>query len=213
MASIIVPATLLTQLQAVNILIASLGESPIASITPAPTSDADEAIARLNEVDLEVQSEGWHWNREKDFQLTLNNDGTITLPDETLRMANAYASEHMTGTPLEVTARGAALYDMKNHTNVFTTAPYVDLVIRLDWDSLPQVARAYITHEAARRFHAGKVGSQIVLEVNQENLQRARLTLEQYEDEQAGENTVYGNASVVTALFGIGGMRRNRGGL
>lgn len=212
MAFLIVPATLLTQLQAVNVLIASLGESPIASITPPPTSDADEALARLNEVDLEVQSEGWHWNREKDFQLSLNGDGTITVPAQTLSMALAYGSAHNQA-PMEITVRGQTLYDIKNHTNVFTTAPYVDLVIRLDWDSLPQATRAYIVHEAARRFHAGKVGSQVVLEVNAQDLARARLTMEQREDEQAGQNTIDGNAGVVTALYGIGGMRRNRGGL
>lgn len=211
MAFLIVPATPLTQLQAVNVLIASLGESPIESITPPPSSDAEEALGRLNEADLEVQSEGWHWNREKDFQLSLNGDGTVSLPAQTLRMAAAYASAQ-NSQPLEITARGLTLYDLGNHTNVFTAAPYVDLIIRLDWDSLPQAARSLITLTAARRFHAGKQGSQVVLEVNAEDLARARAVLEQYEDEDAGANSVNGNLGVVTALYGIGGLRRNRGG-
>lgn len=212
MAFLIVPATLLTQLQAVNVLIASLGEAPLQSITPPPTSDAEDALNRLNEVDLEVQSEGWHFNREKDFQLTLNNDGTVSVPNETLSLALAYGSAH-NEQPLEITVRGTTLYDIHNHTNVFTTAPYVDLIIRLDWDSLPQATRSYIVHEAARRFQASKQGSQIVLQVNAEDIQRARATMEAREDEQAQANTIDGNAGVVTALYGIGGLRRNRGGL
>lgn len=211
MAFIISPAELTTPLGAVNKMLSSLGEAPIATINPPPTSDAEEALGRLNEADLDVQSEGWAWNREHDFPLSLAGDGTIPLPAMTLRMT---PSASTVGT-WDVIDRGGKLYDRKNHTFTFTgqTPPKVDLIVRLDWDSLPQAARAYLVYLATQRFHAGKQGAAVVLNVNSADVLRARTTLLQYDDEVAQENAINGNAGAVTALYGVGGMRRNRGGL
>lgn len=225
MAFIIVPATLLTQLQAVNLLISTLGEAEVDSLSG--NEDATEALSRLNEADLECQSIGWNWNRLYGFQLTLNDDGTITLPDETLGLTAAYAqgnspgpfqglvSSGNLGQRINVVQRGTLLFDPVNNTTVFPYAPIVDLIVRIDWDSLPQVARQYITYKAAQRFHARKQGEGIVLQVNTEDIKDAFQTLNQREDENVpGQlNSIDGNANVLQAIYGVGGMRRNRAGL
>lgn len=213
MAFIITPATLTTTLSAVNTMLASLGEAPISTLSPPPTSDAEEALARLNEADLDLQSAGWFWNREHDFPLSQAGDGTFSLPDQTLRMVPS-ASNVGAGL-LDLVDRGGKLYDRTNHTFVFPsgTAIKAELIVRLDWDSLPQAARAVIVYRATQRFHAGKQGSSIVLNVNAEDVRRAVATLEQSEDDTAQHNAIRDNVNIGQMVSGVGGMRRNRGGL
>lgn len=211
MAFIVTPASLTTTLSAVNAMLRSLGESPVATLNPPPTSEVEEALNALDLTDLQVQSEGWSWNRETEFPLSVAGDQTVPLPDQTLR----YATSLVDAESFKVVDRGGKLYDLKNHTFLFTAgvAPKADLIVRLDWDSIPQAARGYILYVATQTFHAGKQGSQIVLNVNAQDVQRARATLEQYDDEVAQQNAIDGNPNVVNMLYGIGGMRRNRGGL
>ena len=57
--------TSMTELEAVNVLLTTIGEQPINSFWNQTT---DVTIARqvLNEVNREVQSQGWHFNTETD---------------------------------------------------------------------------------------------------------------------------------------------------
>lgn len=212
MAFISVPAQWTSILDAVNLMIASLGEAPVTAYDPAPTNDVALAIGALNFEDLMLQSQGWHWNREDAFQLSLGTGGTVTLPDECLRVTSAYyAPNNAPSGPIDIVQRGPLLYDRIGHTNVFTVAPVADLILRLDWDSLPQVARAVIALRALQRFQGGVQQSQIALQLNAKDLAEAETLLEQHEDEVAGYNSVYGNVSTQSALYGAGGLRRNRG--
>lgn len=208
MAFIVTPAHLTDTLSAVNTMLASLGEAPVSTLSPPPTSDCQEALERLDEADLNVQSEGWSWNRETALQLSIDEDGHLPLPAMTLRAA---LSAESVGT-FDIVDRGGLIYDRTNHTYVFTAAPKVDLISRLDWDLLPQPARAYILYSATQRFHAGKQGASIVLRVNGDDLARARATLLQYDDEVGQQNSINGNSGVISALYGQGGVRRNRSG-
>jgi len=219
---IIVPQTPLTILQAVNLLISTLGESEVASVSA--TTESVQALSRLNEADLDLQSKGWSWNREYAFQLTLNGDGTVSLPANCLRVTLAYAqSQQSQSAPFSglisdsgfiprVVQRGLSLYDPDNHTYVFPVAPQVDMIVRLPWDQLPVQAQFVIVYKAAQRFHARLQGESIVIQVNAQDVRDAWATLEQHEDETAHWNAVNGNASSLSALYGVGGMRRNRAG-
>lgn len=211
MAWLVVPAQLTTTLEAVNSLISTLGEAPVTSISPPPTSEVEEALARLNEVDLEVQSRGWIWNRESAYPLPLSTDGTVPLPDQCLRVTNAYWQGQPDGV-IDIVQRGPQLYDRTNHTYTFKASPMVDMIVRLDWDATPQAHRSYVTLLACQRFHARKQASQVVLQINGQDLARAQAVAEQQEDEVAQYNSIDGNSGVVSGLYGLAGMRRNRAG-
>jgi hypothetical protein len=200
LAWLTLPAQLSSPLDAVNVLISTLGEAPLNTISPPPTTEAQTALAVLNEVDLGVQLKGWAWNTDLQMTLPLAGDGTVTLPAETLKVV---------GDP-GLVQRGSSLYDRINHTYTFTAAPKVDLTVRLDWDQLPQAARSYITLEAAQRFQSRKQGSQVVLQINAQDIRQALSFLEQQEDGIAQTNSINGNPSIVSGLYGIGGLRRNR---
>ena len=51
-----------TELEAVNSMLATIGEAPVNSITGTLPLDASLAKNTLNEINREVQSAGWHFN-------------------------------------------------------------------------------------------------------------------------------------------------------
>lgn len=212
MAFIEIPAQWTSTLDAVNLMLLSLGETPVSTLDPPPTNDVAMALNALNFEDLMLQSRGWHWNREDAFQLALQPDGTILLPDECLRVTNAYYAPNLTPSgQIDIVQRGQKLYDRINHTYVFKSPAVVDMILRLDWDSLPQPARAVETLRALKRFHGGVQQSQVVLSLNAQDLEMAETILEQNEDEEASYNQISGNLGAVSAVYGNGGLRRNRG--
>lgn len=206
---IIIPSTLSTVLSAVNVLVTSLGESPVSTIDPSPSSEVDQALVALNNADLQCQLKGWKWNMEVGFPLTKDTDGKVPLPDQTLMVKQAY---YRPSSACDVVQRGLFLYDRENHTYVFETAPFVDCTVRLPWEYLPEAARQYITANACMVFQSSlqdrapryRVGANMVSEM---------LTmLEQHEDSIAGHNAISGNLGVQAGLHGNGSLRRNRRG-
>ena len=149
-------ATLTTQLEAVNSMLSYISESPVneipADLTTLPPS-AEIAVNLLAETSREVQSEGWHFNTEKEYELTADGDNKFPLPVNTIDMDASDAS-------LDLVQRGLFVYDRENRTDVFTTSTLkVDVTFLLDFDQLPEQARRYILLRAARMLQVRLVGS------------------------------------------------------
>jgi len=146
-------ATYTTQLEAVNSMLGHIGESPVNSIsdTSAVPVSVSVAIAALNEVSKEVQSEGWHFNTETGVKYSPTG-GSITVPADIIQFDPI-------DTSLDIVQRGATLFDRKNNTTTFTSDLTVNQMRLLDWDSLPEVARRYITLKASRVFQGRIIGS------------------------------------------------------
>ena len=145
--------TLTSKLEAVNSMLGHIGESPVNSIsdTNALPISAATAISVLDEVSRAVQAEGWHFNTELKVTLSPAGDGTITLDEDVLEVDT-------TSTP-DIAQRGLALFDRSSNTSVFTSDLEVNLTRLLDWTSLPEAARRYITLRASRVFQGRLVGS------------------------------------------------------
>ena len=77
-----------TILEAVNVILESIGEEPVNSIDGGG-ADASIANRILGEVNREVQSKGWHWNTERETKLVPDNDGNIIIPQNTLKVYSA----------------------------------------------------------------------------------------------------------------------------
>lgn len=146
-------ATYTTQLEAVNSMLGHIGESPVNSIsdTAAVPVSVSVAIAALNEVSKDVQSEGWHFNTETGVKYSPTG-GAITVPADIIQFDPI-------DTSLDIVQRGATLFDRKNNTTTFTSDLTVNQMRLLDWDSLPEVARRYITLKASRVFQGRIIGS------------------------------------------------------
>lgn len=202
-----IPADLSTRLRAVNVLLGAIGESPVSSIETSQAVDVANAEATLTEIDNAVQSEGWSFNREENRTLSRDDDSEIPLPANTLSAAQFRWSA--SGGEAMVSQRGRRLYDRKAGSYAFTADVDADLIVKLDWEDLPEYARRYITIRAARQFQMRHQGSLNVDRITAQEELQAKVTLEQREDEAAHNNRLSDNPETYGRLHG-GARRRAR---
>lgn len=189
--------TLTTELDAINIMLGTIGESPINSLDAA-TGVVDAVTARsiLAEVAVQVQEEGWHFNTDYEFVLTPSvGTGEIFVAPNTIEVdVSAYTSDH------DVAIRGNRLYDRKNKTYSFATSIKADLTILLEFNELPQAARHYITVRAARVFQQRVVGSDTLGSFSEADEARALRAMRRYEAKTGDYNILTSNYSVMRVI-------------
>lgn len=149
--------TLTTELEAVNIMLQAVGESPVAALSGTLPIDVSIARAILTETRRRVLMLGWDVNTENEVRLSLDVDGNAVIPSNALKVKVSESASG--GSTVTCVQRGARLYDKKNHTYVFAAAPAIDIVYLLTWDELPEQARAYIALKAARIYQQRTIGS------------------------------------------------------
>lgn len=177
--------TLTTQLEAVNAMLGHIGEAPVNTISSASSLpiSASTAVSVLDEVSREVQSEGWHFNSEKDVTLSPNASGNIVFDSD---VVFADVEDYK----LDVTQRGSKLFDRNNNTFVFTKDVKVFLIRLLDWEDLPEPARRYITLRASRIFQGRLVGSRELEALIARDEYSAKSRLEAY-DSNSSDRTIF----------------------
>ena len=190
-------ATLTSKLEAVNSMLGHIGESPVNSIsnTNLPVS-ASTAISVLDEISKEVQTEGWHFNTEEEVKYTPVN-GSITLPNDIIQFDPV-------DTSLDIVQRGSTLFDRKNNTTTFTSDLSVNQTRLLDWDSLPEVARRYITLKASRVFQGRIIGSRELEQLIARDEYIARSNLQEA-DSRTSDRTIFDNYDAAVRV----GINRN----
>ena len=148
---------LTTKLNAVNIMISVIGESPVNTLggTSVPVTVV-QAESVLDETPRSVQSEGWHFNTEHEYVLTPDaGTSKINLPSNTLKV-DLDPQLYTSNDPVQ---RGLTLYDRKNHTDVWTKEVKASITFELDFTDLPEQFRHYITVRSARIFGNRFLGS------------------------------------------------------
>lgn len=175
-----------TVLEAVNQIIATIGEPPVNSVEDNGVIDAVMALQALSAVNRAVQLKGWHWNTEENYPIaTTYPEGELRLPKNTLKVDTSGADGDL---DLDLVHRGQRLYDRKNHTFQIGRSVKVDIVFLLPFEELPEAARTYITVKAARRFNEGQIGSELLSNFTLRDEQMALFALEEAEGETADYN-------------------------
>lgn len=182
-----------TKLEAVNIMLSSIGESPVNSLNSGLV-DAEIAETILNAINREVQGKGWHYNTEIKMRLSPSLDGEIVLPPNTLRVDRAVNDPDE-----DLVQRGGKLYNKSNHSFKITAAVEVDMVVLLDFEDIPEAARRYITIRAARIFQDRVVGDQELHAFQQSDEMQAWIEL-QDEEAQTADYSVFDNYDVARVL-------------
>jgi hypothetical protein len=166
----------LSELDAVNLMLATIGSSPVSSLSGSSNLHIAMAQQFLHDVSREVQTVGWHFNYEEDYPLPLNGLGEIQCPTNTLSLAIGKDFYNV-----DAVRRGNRLYDRKNHTYTFTEAIKADITFFLAWTDVPQPARQYITIQAARRFQRRVQGDEVIEKLTAVEEALAKAQLEDYE--------------------------------
>jgi len=177
----------MTELEAVNLMLAIIGESQVNSLVGSGMSDVATAQALLNEVSREVQDGGWFFNNEDNVILPIAADGFIYIPPDVLRITP------MAFETAKTTIRGNRIYDIFNHTYTFTIPVSFSVTYFLQYTDMPQAAKYYIAVRAARKFQKRNFSS-VTLEKFTEADELDALANLQDQDTSGGEyNLLTGN--------------------
>lgn len=173
-----------TELDAVNQMLVSIGEAPV-NVLGSGLQEAEIAQTTLTNISRDVQSQGWYFNTEIRYTLARNSDNEIVLPNNCVKVDRTQVYRDY---DTDVVERNRKLYDRVTNSYTFDKDLVVNMVVLLDFNELPEVARRYITLKAARVFQDQTVGAQELhgYQINDE--QFAYLALREAESESMDYN-------------------------
>lgn len=181
------PLTPMTELDAVNDMLASIGQAPVNTLNVSGIRDVSIAQQRLHSVSREVQSRGWHFNTDTKVVLSLNGSGEAEVPANCLRVDPVDRRK-------DYVQRNGKLWDKDNLTFTLEEAPKVDIVYFFDFEDLPQAARTYIATRAARLFQTNIIGSRILFEYTAQHEAEAYALLRRAENRTKDTNMLSGSS-------------------
>ena len=185
-----------TELEAINIMLAAIGEAPVNTLTGTLPVDVAIAQSTLVEINKAVQAEGWSFNTEIDVTLTRNAANQIVLPTNVLRV-DANIHQHPTIDPIQ---RGLKLYDRLNNTFAFEEDLICTVVYFRDYTEIPEPARRYINIRSARIFVDRLVSDEGLRTYTQQDEVRARAVLMETDLNNGDHNILRGDPSLTNVF-------------
>jgi hypothetical protein len=172
-----------TELDAVNSILMSVGESPVNTLD---TQSPEVAIAQntLRQVCREIQSEGWVFNTEYEYPFQVDSSDEVIIPPTVLQLdLNRY--QHADN--YDVIRRDGKLYDRYSHSYKFPNIDtlYCDVIWFFEFEDIPQVFRDYITARAARIAGIRMVSDAETTKLLEADEALARALVLEYDTKQA----------------------------
>ena len=191
-----------SELDAVNSILMSVGESPVNTLE---TQSPEVAIAQttLRQITREIQAEGWSFNSEQAVKFIPDSNDQIELGDNILSVdINRYyhldtydVTMKATTTTVnnkKITTR--KLYDRyrANEANPDKfpdeTAMYLDIIYAYAFEDIPQIFKDYITTKACRVASMRMVSDEGINQILQQDEIVARAAAIEYDTAQADYN-------------------------
>ena len=185
-----------TELDAVNSILMSVGESPVNTLT---VQSPEVAIAQstLRQVCREVQAEGWVFNTEHEYPITLDSSNHCVIPQNVLEIDLSHARHGDHFNVIRKKDNGITkLYDKIEHRFNFESVNesklYCDIVWMIDFEDLPQVFKDYITVRASRIASNRMVSDPNASELIGTDEQLARALAVEY-DTRVADHNIFSN--------------------
>lgn len=188
--------TATTELEAVNIMLAAIGEAPVNTLTGTLPVDVKLAQTTLEEVNKEVQTEGWSFNTEINVELTRDGSNNIALSSNVL-IVDPNIHDHPDVDAIQI---GLKLYDRKNHKYEFDDDLKCTVVYFRTFNDIPEPAKRYINIKAARIFVDRLVSDEGLRTYTQQDEVRARSILMETDLSNADHNILRGDPAL-TSVF------------
>jgi hypothetical protein len=192
-----------TKLQAVNTMLSVVGEPPVNSLS-AQRADSLMAQNLLDEVTREVLTYGWQFNTEDNVLMTPDSiSGFIYIGDSVVRvdMDTRFLN-------YDIVIRGNRLYNRKTNSYQFAEPIYVQQVVLMDFDDMPEVAKRYVAVRAARVFQDRMVGAQTLHAFTATDEVVALTKLQEYENE-VGDYSIFQSDDMIRPFLRKGSYRVN----
>ena len=181
-----------TELSAVNAILGAIGQSPITSISAGSANPEVSFVYNLlRDSNVDVQSEGWHFNTEKHKTYTPDaSTGKIIIGSDILQMDVAQGWTHK---QFDVVRRDGYLYDKYDHTDDWGdyTSIDLDVTILFTYEDIPTVFKRYIIARASTRAATQLVGNPQLAQLLQQQEGLTRAACMEYECNQ-GNHTMFG---------------------
>mgnify|MGYP003706240323 FL=1 len=189
--------TSMTELEAVNVLLTTIGEAPVNTLDGNQVTDVAIAQQVLNEVSREVQAQGWHFNTEDNVQLSPNEFKEILAPADIARIdCNEY----------NIVQREGKLFNLDQRTYTFQDKIKASIVYYQDFLVLPDTAKRYITTRAARIYSDRMLNSETIHKMIARDEQKAFIDLKAFEGDTADYNMM--DSYAVSRVMNRGFNRR-----
>jgi hypothetical protein len=181
-----------TELDAVNSILMSVGESPVNTLS---VQSPEVAIAQktLRQVCREVQAEGWVFNTETEYAITLDSNNHVIIPNNVLQIDVNHFKHANDFHVIRKNDNGVMkLYDLIEHRfnfeNLSEDKLYCDIIWMVDFEDIPQVFRDYITARASRIANTRMVNDTKASQLLVPEETMARAVALEYETKQADYN-------------------------
>lgn len=183
-----------TKLEAVNRVLAVIGEAPVTSLDEGNESfvDAQMASNRIDQESRLIQSQGWHFNTDYEYTITPDNNDNILIPDGVLQITHPdyrkYVVRYDNGT--------RKLYDREEQSFTFTDTLDVTIVWGYDYEELPEPLRQYLMVRVGRQFQDDTEGDGTLHQFKQNDELRAWASFLNHESQLARYNLLQDSQTV-----------------
>ena len=201
-----------THLDMINQCLLAIGEAPFPDGTLVDTlqlgTDGETASRVVKSTMVEVQTRGWYFNTDYNFEAYVDQNNFITMPPNTLRVdfgttGNRYIMKN------------GKLYDMQKTTYLLDEDSIVfDAIWLVDYEELPPEAYEYIALRAARKFQQKVIGSTETAQFTMldesdalNNIMRLQLQVNDYNLQNSRVSTRIHNGYLIAGLYSNKGRR------
>ena len=193
-----------TELESVNVILSTIGESPLNSLSGSLPVDGTVAKNVLSEISREVQSAGWHFNTH--YKATLTRDTNNKIPVGTNVVRVELDPNLVSKADYDLVQRDGFLFNMAKNTDIFDrNFEDVTQVLLLAFNEIPEQAKRYITIRSARVFHDRTLGANTLHKFSQEDEKQA-LSILRNAEARTGDWTIFDTPEQIYTI-----SRNNRG--
>ncbi len=193
-----------TELESVNVILSTIGESPLNSLSGSLPVDGTVAKNVLSEISREVQSAGWHFNTH--YKATLTRDTNNKIPVGTNVVRVELDPNLVSKADYDLVQRDGFLFNMAKNTDIFDrNFEDVTQVLLLPFNEIPEQAKRYITIRSARVFHDRTLGANTLHKFSQEDEKQA-LSILRNAEARTGDFTIFDTPEQIYTI-----ARNNRG--
>jgi len=190
------PTLAMTEIDAVNQMIVSIGQAPVNSITNTGILDVETAKLALDTTLRDVLTRGWSFNSDYDYTISPDGSNNIIVPTNAMwvdpvNRSKDYVIRDNGGTLM--------LWDKNNQTFTITQDVDVNIIYAYEFDEIPQPARQYIAIRAARIWQAQVIGSDVLFSYTQLMEEEALIAFKRLESRTKRNNFVSEGATASRA--------------
>ena len=166
-----------TELSAVNSILGAIGQSPITKLN-FENPEVSLVYNLLKDCNIDVQSEGWTFNKEDHVKYSPDSNKNVKLPPNVLQFS---LHDGLDNKSQRLIIRNGKVYDKVDHTDEFTDDLSLDVIWLQKFEEIPQVFRRYIIYCASTRAATQLVANPQLVQMLATKEGYARATCLEYE--------------------------------